>query len=119
MTVGPAVVASIAVTPAGPSVAKGLTQQFTATATLSDNTTLDVSPQVAWASSRHHRHDQRVPGWRAALAVGNTTIRATLNGVSGSTVLTVNPAALVSIAVGPANPTIATGTARRSSPRAH
>jgi hypothetical protein len=42
---------SIAVTPANPSVAKGLTQQFAATGTFSDGTTADLSSQVTWASA--------------------------------------------------------------------
>ena len=42
---------SIAVTPANPSVAKGLTQQFTATGTFSDNSTQNLTSQVTWASA--------------------------------------------------------------------
>src|SRR5438477_12725760 len=46
-----ATVQSIAVTPANPSVAVGGTQQFTATATLSDGTTKDLSASATWTSS--------------------------------------------------------------------
>ena len=46
-----AVLQSIAVTPANPAVAKGLTQQFTATGTFSDNTTQNLTSQVTWASA--------------------------------------------------------------------
>ena len=42
---------SIAVTPANPSVPKGLTQQFTATGTFSDNSTQNLTNQVTWASA--------------------------------------------------------------------
>src|SRR3981081_1881098 len=42
---------SIQVTPATPSVAKGLTQQFKATGTYSDGTTADVTTQSAWSST--------------------------------------------------------------------
>ena len=42
---------SIAVTPANPSVAKGLTQQFTATGTYTDGSTADLTSQVTWASA--------------------------------------------------------------------
>ena len=38
-------------TPANPSVAKGATQQFTATGTYSDSTTQDLTGQVTWASA--------------------------------------------------------------------
>src|SRR2546425_236632 len=42
---------SISVTPTNPSVAKGLTQQFTATGTYNDGSTQDITASVSWASS--------------------------------------------------------------------
>ena len=42
---------SIAVTSANPSVAKGLTRQFTATGTYSDKSTQDLTSKVTWASA--------------------------------------------------------------------
>ena len=39
-------------TPANPTVAKGLTEQFTATGTYSDGTTADLTSQVTWASGQ-------------------------------------------------------------------
>ena len=47
------VLTSIAVTPVTPSVALGLTQQFTATGTYSDNSTADLTNEVTWVSARH------------------------------------------------------------------
>ncbi len=47
------------------------------------------------------------------MAIGTSSISATLGLVSGSTVLTVTSATLVSIAVTPANPSIAAGTDRQ------
>jgi hypothetical protein len=49
-------------------------------------------------------------GEATAIAGGSTTITATLNGVNGSTTLTVNPVALVSIAVTPATSSVANGS---------
>jgi hypothetical protein len=49
-------------------------------------------------------------GLAAALAVGSTSVSATLGGVSGSTALEVTAAALVSIGVSPAAPSLARGT---------
>jgi hypothetical protein len=49
-------------------------------------------------------------GLVAGLGVGNTPITATLNGISGSTTVTVAAATLVSIIVNPANPTVSVGT---------
>ena len=48
--VGPAVLVSVAVTPANPSIAKGASQQFSATGSYSDGTTQNLSSTVAWAS---------------------------------------------------------------------
>src|SRR5207237_6636066 len=51
LTVSAAVLQSIGVTPANPSVPKGLTQQFTATGTYSDSSTQDLTTQVTWATA--------------------------------------------------------------------
>jgi hypothetical protein len=44
--VTPAILSSIAVTPANPSVPEGITQQFAATGTYSDGTSFDITTQV-------------------------------------------------------------------------
>jgi uncharacterized protein YjdB len=44
-------VTSLAITPNSATIAKGATQQFTATATLADGTTQDVSRSVTWIST--------------------------------------------------------------------
>lgn len=113
LTVNPAVVVSIAVTPANPSVALGLTQQFTAIGTFSDGTTGDITASAAWTSS-----DTQVAtiagtsGKAATLASGTTVITAALSGVtSNQATLTVTPVALVSITVTPSNPGIVIGLA--------
>src|SRR5262249_17838651 len=51
MTVSAAVLQSIAVTPANPSVPIGGTQQFTATGTYTDQSTQNLTSQVTWASA--------------------------------------------------------------------
>src|SRR5439155_747331 len=51
LTVGPAALVSIAVTPANPAIPKGTTQQFSATGTYSDASTQDLTSSVTWASS--------------------------------------------------------------------
>ena len=42
---------SIAVTPANPSIALGTNQQFTATGTYTDGSTLNLTGSVTWSSS--------------------------------------------------------------------
>jgi trimeric autotransporter adhesin len=104
---------SIAVTPITPSIALGLTQQFTATGTFSDQTTQDLTTQVTWASSAEAialiSNADGTRGLATTVAVGTTTIKATLGDISGETVFTVNAAALVSIAVTPPTPSLALG----------
>jgi hypothetical protein len=110
LTVSPATLKSIAVSPANPAITKGTQQQFTATGTLSDNTTEDLTNQVTWASANTTVATITSTGLASALTPGTSDISATFNGVTGSTTLTVNPAALKSIALSPANPTIVQGT---------
>ncbi len=104
---------SIAVTPALPTVALGANQQLVATGTFSDSSTADLSTQVVWASSDATIASVSAAGLASGVAIGSATISATLGSVSGGTVLTVDPAALVSIAVTPALPTIAVGATQQ------
>ncbi len=97
---------SIVVTPAAPSVAKGLTQQFTATGVYATGNR-DITNAVAWASSVTGKATIAAHGLATTVAPGTTTISATLDGVVGSTVLTVGAATLVSVAVTPGTATIA------------
>ena len=98
VTVG-ATLQSIAVTPANPSIAAGLTQQFTATGTYSDNSTQDLTSQVTWGSATTSVATITTAGLATAVAPGTSTIRATLGAISGSTVLTVTSAASTVTAV--------------------
>jgi 6-phosphogluconolactonase (cycloisomerase 2 family) len=117
LTVTGKTLASITVTPANPSIAKGLTQTFTATGTYADNSTQDLTSMVAWTSSNPSiasiSSSGATAGTATAVAAGSATITATLSGVSGTTTLTVTAAALVSIAVTPPTPSIANGTTQQ------
>ena len=110
LTVSPAVVVSIAVTPANPSVSKGSTEPFKATGTYSDSSTQNLTGQVTWASATTSVATITAAGLATGVATGTSTISATLGGISGTTVLTVSPAVVVSIAVGPDDPSIVKGT---------
>jgi len=112
LTVNPATLVSIAVTPANPSITKGATQQFTATGTFSDSTTQVLSNAV-WASGTGTVATISNTGLATAAGAGSSTISATVGSISGSTLLTVNPATLVSIAVTPANPSITKGATQQ------
>jgi uncharacterized protein YjdB len=117
LTVTPVALVSIAVTPANPSVAKGLTQQFTATGTYSDGSTQDVTVQATWASSAVATatvsNAAGTNGVATTVAVGTTTISATLDTITGSTTLTVTAAAVASIAVTPLAATVGPGATQQ------
>src|SRR4029077_12343603 len=114
LTVTAATLVSIQVTPPAPSIASGLTLQFSATGVYTDNSTQDLTTTVTWASS-----DGSVAsvsnaagsfGLAAATGVGSAFISASLNGViSPSATLTVTAATLVSIQVTPPSPSVANG----------
>jgi hypothetical protein len=82
---------SIAVAPADPAVTKGGTQQFNATGTFSDGSSQDLTGRVAWASANIAVATISGTGLASALSPGSSAISASLDGVTGSTVLTVNP----------------------------
>ena len=113
LTVTAATLTSITVTPANPSVPKGNSQAFVATGTYSDQSTQNLTTSVTWSSSATSvatvSNVASSNGVASTLAVGATTITATQGGISGSTGLTVSAAALVSIAVTPANATVFVG----------
>ena len=119
LTVSAAALVSIAVTPTNPSVAKGRTQQFTATGTFTNNTTRDLTADVTWASSNTSvatlSNAAGSKGLASAAGLGQSTIRATdpASQVNGSTTLTVTAAVLVSLSVTPTNPRIPLGQAQQ------
>jgi 6-phosphogluconolactonase (cycloisomerase 2 family) len=113
LTVTGASLISIRVTPANPSVPLGLQQQFTATGIYSNNTTQNLTTFVTWSSSSPAAIISNAAGSQGLAtteAVGSATISATLNGIVGSTTLTISPAALLSIAVTAPTLSIAAGT---------
>lgn len=84
---------SISVTPANHSIYSGSTGRFTATGTYSDNTTQDITTSVTWSSSNTAvatiSNTTGSNGMATTLGNGTTTITASLDGVSGFTLLTV------------------------------
>jgi hypothetical protein len=114
LTVTPAVLTSLAVTPENPSVPLGATQQFTAIGTFTDNSEQDVTESVTWSAGNQAvagvSNTAGTKGLATAQAIGSTTIRAASGNVSGQTVLTVTPVQLVSIDVAPALAAIVVNT---------
>jgi hypothetical protein len=91
LAVTSATLTSITVTPADPTIALGGTEQFTATGNFSDDSTEDLTDQVAWTSSDVSVAAIKADGSASTAGqTGSTTITATMNGVTGTTQLTVN-----------------------------
>ncbi len=76
---------SIAVTPQVPAIAKGKTQQLTATGAYSDNSSVDVTMRVNWTSSDTAKATVSATGLVSGMGVGPATITATSGGILGST----------------------------------
>jgi hypothetical protein len=104
-------VASIAVTPANPTIAVGTTHQFSATGTLSDSTIQDLTSLVTWSSSNTLIATTNSGGIASSLSIGSVTVTAAFAGVSGTTTMTVQGP--VSIAVTPANPSVVVGSTQQ------
>jgi uncharacterized protein YjdB len=88
---------AITVTPSDPSFANGSTEQFTATAKYSNNTTANVTSSVTWTSSNTSVATIASGGLATGQGGGTTTISATLNSVEGSTTATVTLSGTASI----------------------
>ena len=89
-TVGPPTVSSITVTPSNPSVPLGAYQQFTAILNYSDGSIKDATTVVSWSSSAATVAAVDNTGLATTLSAGSTTISASLESVSGNTLLTVS-----------------------------
>ena len=97
LTVTPATLLSIAVTPAS-TLPLGLTQQLNANGTYSDGSTKPILTGVTWISS-NTLDTVSSSGVFIGKAVGDTTITAYVGNISGSTKLSVTAATLKSITI--------------------
>lgn len=100
-------VATVSVKAQSPSVAAGGTDQLTATPLSAQADTLP-NRTVTWASSKTTLATVSGTGLVTGVAAGTDTITATSEGVSGSTVITVQPAqaAVASVTVSPATTSV-------------
>ena len=135
VTPGP-ILRSITVTPTNPSLAVGATQPFNAIGNFSDSSTENITNEVTWASATPSVATIASTGLARAVAMGSCSITASLSGITGETMLsvtrasppllphtktllTVTPRSLtvgrsiavsVSVSIGGAGGSIATGT---------
>jgi Big-like domain-containing protein len=109
MDAPPKTLSRIEVTPINPHTPVGVKLQLTATGVYSDATTKDLTSQVAWTSSSAANVMVAATGIASAMAVGDATITAKLDSVSGTTTVTATAATLSVIAVTPINPSVPAG----------
>lgn len=102
LTVSAATLSSLRLDPATFTLAKGTTQQMTATGVFSDYSEQDFTATSTWTSSDTGIATVDANGLVTAVAQGTATITAANSGLSTGTAVTVTSAALSSIAVAPA-----------------
>ncbi|MGH9515911.1 MAG: beta strand repeat-containing protein [Terriglobales bacterium] len=90
LTVTTATLTSISITPSNPTISLGSPQLFAAQGTFTDSSVVNITVQVAWTSSDVTVATIKSNGLATSAATGTTTIKASLNGVNGTTVLTVH-----------------------------
>lgn len=112
LTVVAAHLASISVTPATQAMAVGTTQQFVAVGSFDDGST-QLLTSLTWSSSSNSVATVSTTGLVTAVGTGTATLTATSGTISGTASLTITAATLVSLAVTPANPSMAVGTTRQ------
>ena len=110
LNVTTATLTSIQVTPANASSPLGTTRQFTASGTYSDSSTQDLTATANWASSMAAFATIAAGGVATTVALGTTSISATVGTVTAAVNFTVTSPTLVRIDVSPPNVTILTLT---------
>ena len=113
VTVGQPGLLSITVSPNPSSLPAGETGQLTATGNFSDGSVQNLTQSAAWSSSAPNVATINAAGLASGLIVGSTTITAASGTVQGTTALTVTSPVLASIAVTPADSSIAAGNTQQ------
>lgn len=113
LTVGAALPASLSITPASAIIAKGTSQVYKATLTLTDGSTQDATSMATWSATDRTGTgiaSISTTGVAKGNAAGSSTITATYMGHSASALLTVTPAVLIAVGVSPATLTLNKGS---------
>jgi uncharacterized repeat protein (TIGR03803 family) len=116
LTITPATLVSIAVTPTSPSIAATTTQQFAATGTYSNQSAHPVTSTVTWVSSNTSAATISNAGgsWGLAtgLSIGSSSISATLGSIT-------SPSVTLTVTAAPRVPTIVYSFAGGTADGAH
>jgi hypothetical protein len=110
-------VTAIAISPGNPSLAASTSINLTATGTLTDGTTQNLTNSVQWTSSTTSVANMSSALGAAGLAIGHapgsTTVTAAFSGLVTVTPLIVTNATLSSITIKPVAPNIALGSSQQ------
>lgn len=109
LTVSPATLVALSVTPATVSLAEGTSQQYRAVGTLSDGSTEDLTTSVTWSSTNNAVATINTSGFATSSSVGSATIKAQAGSISGTAAMTVTAATVVSVQVTPSVVTLPSG----------
>ncbi len=105
----PPALTTVTVSPSTPSVAVGKTQQMIATGTYDNGVTDTVTDSASWSTSDNTITTVSSTGLVTGVAMGTATISATLDGISGSTTVTVTLANLSSISITTTSQSLSSG----------
>lgn len=108
-TVSPAVLSSLAILPASPSIAAGLNQQLTLTGTFSDGSTSTSLSNASWASSSSTYATVASNGLAAGVTKGTSTLTVNVGELSATAVLTVTDPVMQSLSISSVLTTISNG----------
>jgi hypothetical protein len=108
-----AVLTGIEIMPQDAELQVGITQQFEAAGTFSDNSVQDITILTAWESSDMNVAAIDNAGLATTLASGSTTITGAWQNIESGTLLTVTDDTLNTITITPAEATIAQGTSQQ------
>jgi Bacterial Ig-like domain (group 2) len=95
LAVSSAVLSSISISPAAPTVPISSSQQLIATGIFTDGSTQDMTPTVTWNVDDPTIVGVNAAGLASPLKVGSTGVEATFGSTTGGTTLTVQPVAAV------------------------
>lgn len=101
LTITPALISQIQVTPVNASVPAGENQQFQVTAIYDDSSQQDVTAQASWSSSNPAFATVNASGLAQGIAEGSSTIQAKFEGKSASATLTITAAIFTNVEIAP------------------
>ena len=105
----PPALTTVTVSPSTPSVAVAKTQQMVATGTYDNGVTDTITDSASWSTSDNTIATVSSAGLVTGVAAGSATISATLDGVTGSTTVTVTEASLASLSITTTSQSLSSG----------